>query len=84
MIPHQPGQAGAVGEHKGRGVWVPDGLDASWIMEGAAVLESRHEIAPFISRSMMRDVLQAVLPLIASSDISGWSQASPPSEQQED
>ena len=77
MISDDERQAGKNETYGGHGVWVPHGLKASWIMEGAFALEKHHEIAPFISRAMVRDVLNAVLPLIASSDISGWSQANP-------
>lgn len=73
MIASCDGQAGAIEEYKGRGVWVPHGLKACWIMEGAAVLENHHEITPFISRAMVRDVLLAVLPLVSASDISELS-----------
>jgi hypothetical protein len=47
-------------------------------MEGAAVLETRHEVAPFISLAMVCDVLQAVLPLISVSDISELHHADSP------
>ena len=58
--------AGTLGEHLGHGVWVPPGLGASWIIEGAAVLEREFEVGPFLSRHMVRAVLQAVLPLMAA------------------
>ncbi len=58
------GQAGAHGEYKGRGVFVPDGQKASWIMEGAWVLEREFDVAPYTSREMVRAVLEAVLPLL--------------------
>ncbi len=58
------GQAGAYKEYKGHGVCVPNGLCASWIMEGAWVLEREFEVAPFTSRHMVSAVLEAILPLI--------------------
>jgi hypothetical protein len=50
--------------YKGHGVYVPDGLHASWIMEGAWALEREFDVAPFISRQMVRSVLAAILPLL--------------------
>ncbi len=58
------GQAGAHGEYKGRGVFVPDGQKASWIMEGAWVLEREFDVAPYTSREIVRAVLEAVITLI--------------------
>ncbi len=64
------GQAGAHGEYKGRGVFVPQGQNASWIMEGAWVLESEFDVAPYTSREMVRAVLEAVLPLLRQTETS--------------
>ena len=52
-------QAGAIESYKGRGVWVPRGLTAAQIMEGAWALERQFEVAPFISRAMVVAVLEA-------------------------
>jgi len=56
MSEHQPG-TGQV--YKGRGVWVPEGLTAAQIMEGAWALERQFDVAPFISRLMAAAVLEA-------------------------
>jgi len=53
-------QAGAKDVYKGRGVWVPRGQKASWIMEGAAALERDFDVAPFVSRMMASTVIAAV------------------------
>jgi hypothetical protein len=53
-------QAGTGEIYKGRGVWVPHGLKASWIMEGAWALESEFDVAPFVSRMMAEAVIRAV------------------------
>jgi hypothetical protein len=66
----EQGQAGAYEEYKGHGVCVPDGLQASWIMEGAWALEREFDVAPFTSRHMVSAVLQAILPLVGSNEIS--------------
>lgn len=55
---------GAIEGYQGRGVWVPHGQSAAWIMEGARVLENKWEVAPYISRMMVSAVLETVLPLI--------------------
>jgi hypothetical protein len=54
-----PLEGGVYGEYEGRGVWVTDGLTAAEIMEGAKVLQSEFEVAPYISRMMARAVLYA-------------------------
>ena len=61
-------QAGAVQEYKGRGVWVPHGQRASWIMEGAAVLERNFDVPTYAARAMVRDLLEVILPLQKTSD----------------
>lgn len=43
-----------------RGVYVPDGMSALEIMEGAAALEREYEVAPYTARSMVRSVLRAI------------------------
>lgn len=53
-------QAGTIEGYEGRGVWVPEGMDARDIMEGAKALEMAWDIAPFISRAMVCDVLTAI------------------------
>jgi hypothetical protein len=50
--------------YNGRGVFVPPGMEAAWVMEGASVLERNFGAAPFISRQMVRAVLEAVIPLM--------------------
>lgn len=57
-----------LGAHDGRGVLVPDGMEASWIIEGGRVLEDKFDIPPYESRDMVRDVLRAILPLIQKPD----------------
>lgn len=54
------GQAGTIETYQGRGVWVPEGLTARDIMEGAKVLERDYDIAPFTSREMVCQVLFAL------------------------
>ena len=56
--------------YKGRGVWVPSGQKASWIMEGAWALENQFDVAPYISRMMVSAVLEAILPLMHQAEIS--------------
>jgi hypothetical protein len=46
--------------YRGRGVFVPYGLDVELIMECAAVLEKEFEIAPYTSREITIAVLQSV------------------------
>ena len=53
-------QAGKIENYEGRGVWVPDGLNASGIMEGAKALERQFGIAPYTARDMAIAVLLAV------------------------
>jgi hypothetical protein len=59
-------QAGTIEGYEGRGVWVPDGLSARDIMEGAKVLERDFDVAPYTSRSMVRQVLLAMRSAIAA------------------
>ena len=55
-------QTASVGDvYKGRGVWVPHGQKASWIMEGAWALEREFDIAPYISRLMASAVIAAIM-----------------------
>jgi hypothetical protein len=54
-------EGGAVKPYKGHGVWVKDGYQASWIMEGAWALEREFDVPPFISRSMCQAVLDALV-----------------------
>ena len=63
-----PGGTGDV--YKGRGVYVPHGQKASWIMEGAWALENQFDVAPYFSRMMVSAVLEAILPIIRQDDIS--------------
>jgi hypothetical protein len=44
----------------GHGVFVPKGMSAEEIMRGAAVLERRFDVVPFVSRSMVIAVLSAI------------------------
>lgn len=53
-------QAGTIEAYDGRGVWVPEGLTARDIMEGAKVLERDFDVAPFTSREMVCRVLSAL------------------------
>lgn len=50
---------GTVQIHGARGVFVPDGMTAPEILEGAKVLEVDHDIAPYISQIMVIDILRA-------------------------
>lgn len=50
-------QAGVIESYEGRGVWVPDGLNARDIMEVAGVLEHDFDVTPYISRVMACQVL---------------------------
>lgn len=54
------GQAGEIQGFDGRGVFVPEGMEAWQIMAGARALERRHDVTPYISRCMVRDVLDAI------------------------
>jgi hypothetical protein len=47
--------------YDGHGVWVPAGMKPLAIIEGSRVLENKYSIAPFESRSMMREILAAIL-----------------------
>lgn len=49
-----------VGSFEGRGVYVPEGMSAAEIMIGAAALERKFDVAPYISREMVRAVLAAI------------------------
>ncbi len=60
----KPGQVGAIEGYKGRGVYVPHGLKASWIMEGAWLLEREFEVVPYTSREMVISLLEELLPLL--------------------
>ncbi len=51
---------GTIESYKGHGVWVPRGLDAPSIMEGALALEQQFDVAPFMSRLMAGAVLEAI------------------------
>ena len=53
-------QAGDKVSFQGRGVPVPKGVEAWQIMAGARALEKRHDVAPYISRMMVCDVLAAI------------------------
>lgn len=53
-----PALAGAVMTYKGRGVLVPEGMRADVILEAAWMLERCFDIAPFLSRQMVRAVLE--------------------------
>lgn len=55
----EPRQAGTIESYGERGVWVPEGMTARDIMEGARVLEREFEIAPYVSRAMAIAVLGA-------------------------
>jgi hypothetical protein len=46
--------------YEGRGVWVPDGMTAAEIMEGARVLEDKFGVEHYTARSMVRNVLEAI------------------------
>lgn len=46
--------------YEGRGVYVPDGMTAREIVEGARVLERSFGVPPYISRMMVREVLVAM------------------------
>ena len=52
-------QAGTGQIYEGRGVWVPPGMTAAQIMEGAWTLEREFDVAPYISRLMAGAVLRA-------------------------
>lgn len=52
--------AAKIENYAGRGVYVPEGMNAAEIMAGARVLESRFDVPPFLSRSMVREVLAAL------------------------
>lgn len=54
------GESGTIQGFAGRGVFVPEGLTAEEIMAGAAVLERRFDIAPYISRVIVCDILLAI------------------------
>jgi hypothetical protein len=56
-------QAGDIESYEGRGVWVPHGLQASWIIAGAEVLQRDFEVAPYTARAMVRALLLALPPL---------------------
>ncbi|MEW9838691.1 hypothetical protein, partial [Mesorhizobium marinum] len=53
-------KAGTIEGYEGRGVWVPEGLSARDIMEGAKVLERDYDVAPYTARDMVRTVLIAL------------------------
>lgn len=57
-----PRQAGTIEGYEGRGVWVPEGMNAHDIMEGAKALQSQFEVAPYTACEMARVVLLAVDP----------------------
>jgi hypothetical protein len=50
-------------DHGGRGVYVPEGMTAAQIMMCAELLERDFAVAPFISRQMVRAVLEMAMPL---------------------
>lgn len=50
---------GTIESYRGRGVWVPAGLTAEQIVEGAMILESYWGIGRFTSELMAIDVLTA-------------------------
>lgn len=65
LAPAPPGEAsseieGTIESYKGHGVFVPRGLTAAAVMEGAWELERQFDVAPFISRMMATAVLEAV------------------------
>lgn len=51
-------QAGTIESYEGRGVWVPEGLTARDIREGAKLLEKQFDVAPFVSDAMACAVLE--------------------------
>lgn len=55
-------QAGTIESYEGRGVWVPEGLTARDIREGAKLLESQFDVAPFVSDAMACAVLERARP----------------------
>lgn len=55
-----PEVEGSIEGYKGHGVFVPSGLSAAAIMEGAWALEQKFDVAPFVSRMMARAVLEAI------------------------
>jgi hypothetical protein len=67
----EQGQAGAIEGYKGRGVFVPHGLKASWIMEGAWLLEREFDVVPYTSREMVISLLEELLPLLQKDGILG-------------
>lgn len=58
MEAHQWPDEGQI--YDGHGVWVPPGMCAREIIEGAKVLERDFDVAPFISRAMVRAILTAI------------------------
>lgn len=59
MGTESPRQAGTIEGYKGRGVWVPEGLTAAEIMEGARALELTYDVPHYIASAMAISVLQA-------------------------
>ena len=59
---NKSGQAGTIEGYGKRGVWVPDGMSARDIMEGAHVLEDMFDVPPYESREMMRAILAVISP----------------------
>ncbi|CAH2409367.1 hypothetical protein [Mesorhizobium escarrei] len=54
-------QAGKIEVYEKRGAWVPEGLTAREIIEGAKVLEQDFEVPPYVSRAMVSAVLQRLI-----------------------
>ena len=52
---------GTIESYRDHGVFVPSGLTAAAIMEGAWALERLFDVAPFVSRMMARAVLHAAI-----------------------
>jgi hypothetical protein len=56
--------SGKVAHYGGHGVWVPPGLQPSWILAAAEALEQSDELDTFTARHYARTVLLTVLPTL--------------------
>lgn len=60
VVPAGPEKAGAPDQYGLRGVWVPAGMTAREIMEGADVLSEQFGVEHYEARSMVRVMLERI------------------------